>query len=179
MAVVEAREAAAVEQARRLFRAYAADTAGTTAESLRHQEFDAEVAGLPGRYAPPSGCLLPALDGDRPVGCVALRDLGGGTCEMKRLYVMPEHRGRDMGRLLVREVIRKAEVAGYRRLVPDTLPEMAGAIALYREFGFVEIDPYWDNPIERSVFLERSLTSGPPTPSRTPLLHPSKEREDP
>lgn len=155
--VVEAADAASVEQARRLFRAYADDTAGATAESLCVQGFDAEVAGLPGRYAPISGCLLLALDGDHPIGCVGMRDLGGGTCEMKRLYVAPEGRGRGVGTLLVEEVIAQAERAGHRRMVLDTLPEMAGAIALYRKHGFVEAGPYWDNPIGRAIYLERPL----------------------
>ena len=96
-----------VGHARRLFRAYAAEFAGTIAETLCLQGFEAEVAGLPGRYAPPSRCLLLAMAGDLPAGCVALRDLGGGTCEMKRLYVEPGHRGRGIGRLLVAEVIRR------------------------------------------------------------------------
>ena len=144
-------------QARRMFRAYAADTAGTTAESLCLQGFDAEVAGLPGKYAPPSGCLLLAMDGDEPVGCVALRDLGGGYCEMKRLYVSPGCRGRGVGDLLVGEVIRRGEGTGHGRMVLDTLPEMLGAIALYRRHGFVEATPYWDNPVGRALYLERGL----------------------
>ena len=124
---------------------------------LRFQGFDAEVAGLPGRYAPPSGCLLLAMDGDIPAGCVALRDLGDGTCEMKRLYVTPEHRGRGLGRLLVEEVLRRAERMGYRRMVLDSLPEMAGAFALYRQHGFVETAPYWGHPTGHAIFMERSL----------------------
>ena len=126
---------AGLGHARSLFRAYAAEFAGSIAEILCHQGFDAEVAGLPGRYAPPSGCLLLAMDGDMPAGCVALRDLGDGTCEMKRLYVAPEHRGLGLGRLLVEEVLRRAERMGYRRMVLDSLPEMAGALALYRRHG--------------------------------------------
>lgn len=157
--VVEASDAASVEQARRLFRGYAADTAGTTAESLCLQGFGAEVAGLPGKYAPPSGCLLLAIDGDRPVGCVAMRDLGGGTCEMKRLYVAPEGRGRGVGGRLVGEIVGCAERAGYRRMVLDTLPEMADAIALYRRNGFVEAPPYWDNPVGRAIYFERRLSA--------------------
>ena len=91
--LVDAVGAEGLGHARSLFRAYAAEFAGSIAEVLRHQGFDAEVAGLPGRYVPPSGCLLLAMEGDVPIGCVALRDLGEGTCEMKRLYVTPEHRG--------------------------------------------------------------------------------------
>jgi putative acetyltransferase len=145
--------------ARHLFRFYAAEFAASIAESLCSQGFEAELAGLPGRYAPPSGCLLLAMAGGTPAGCVALRDLGGGTCEMKRLYVAPGFRGRGVGRLLVEEVVRRAGQAGYRRMVLDTLPEMAGAVALYRGHGFVETARYWDNPIERTIFLEKRLSA--------------------
>ena len=149
----------ALDHARRLFRSYAAEFADSIAETLCFQGFDAEVVGLPGRYAPPSGCLLLAMEGDIPAGCVALRDLGDGTCEMKRLYVAFSHRGRGVGRLLVGEVIRRGERLGYRRMVLDTMPEMAGALSLYREYGFVETTPYWAHPAERAVFMERRLAN--------------------
>ena len=113
--------------------------------------------GLPGRYAPPSGCLLLAMYGDIPAGCVALRDLGHGTCEMKRLYVTPEHRGLGLGRLLVEAVLLRAGRMGYRRMVLDSLPEIAGALALYRQHGFVETAPYWGHPTGHAIFMERSL----------------------
>ena len=129
----------------------------TIAESLHSQGFEDELAGLPGRYAPPSGCLLLALDSGRPVGCVALRDLGGGTCEMKRLYVAPAGRGCGLGRLLVAEILRRATEAGYRRMVLDTLPEMSGALALYRSFGFEDAAPYGDSPVARTLYLEKIL----------------------
>jgi putative acetyltransferase len=147
----------ALDLARGLFRSYAAEFADSIAETLCFQGFEAEVAGLPGRYAPPSGCLLLAMQEDVPAGCVALRDLGDGTCEMKRLYVAPAYRGRGVGRLLVEEVVRRAGRMGYRRMVLDTFPEMAGALALYREHGFVETAPYWGHPAGRAVFLERPL----------------------
>lgn len=149
--------------ARRLFQAFAAEYDPLVAEIFDVQGFTAEVAGLPGRYSPPSGCLILAMEGNSPAGCVALRDLGDGTCEMKRLYVAPPYRGRGMGKLLVEGVVRRAKHMGYRRVVLDTLPEMAGAVALYREYGFVETTPYWDNPAERAVFMERPLdTKGTP-----------------
>jgi putative acetyltransferase len=154
---VDAEGEVGLGHARHLFSSYAAEYAGSIAETLCLQGFEAEVAGLPGRYAPPSGCLILAMEGDSPVGCVALRDLGDGTCEMKRLFVASSYRGRGVGRLLVEEVIRRAERAGYRRLVLDTVPEMAGAIALYRGFGFVETAPYRDFPVERTVYMEKSL----------------------
>ncbi len=120
-----------LDHARRLFRSYAAEFADSISVALCFQGFEVEVAGLPGRYAPPSGSLLLAMDGDTPAGCVALRDLGGGTCEMKRLYVAPEFRGRGVGRPLIEEIIRRAKRAAMR-MVLDTVPEMAEAIGLYR-----------------------------------------------
>jgi putative acetyltransferase len=117
----------ALDLARGLFRSYAAEFADSIAETLCFQGFEAEVADLPGRYAPPSGCLILAMEGDTPAGCVALRGLGDGTCEMKRLYVAPAYRGRGVGRLLVEDVVRRAGRMGYRRMVLDSFPEMAGA----------------------------------------------------
>ncbi len=155
--VVDAEGERGLDIARQLFRSYAVEFADSIAETLCFQGFEAEVAGLPGRYAAPSGCLLLAMDGDTPAGCVALRDLGGGTCEMKRLYVAPDFRGRGVGRSLVEGVIRMAGRAGYRRMVLDTVPEMADAIALYRSFGFQETSPYWDCPVERTIYMEKSL----------------------
>jgi ribosomal protein S18 acetylase RimI-like enzyme len=156
--IVEASGEAGLGLVKNLFRSYAAEWSATIAETLCSQGFEAELAGLPGRYAPPSGCLLLAMEGGIPAGCVAMRDLGGGTCEMKRLYVAPEYRERGIGRLLVEEVVRLAERAGHRRMVLDTLPEMAGALALYKAHGFIETDRYWDHPIGRAIFLERRLT---------------------
>jgi putative acetyltransferase len=155
----DAEEPEAIGHARRLFRAYAAEFADSIAETLCFQGFEAEVAGLPGRYAAPTGCLILAMDGEIASGCAALRDLGDGTCEMKRLYVAPSHRGRGVGRLLVGEVIRRGERMGYRRMVLDTMPEMSGALGLYREYGFIETTPYWAHPAERAVFMERPLGS--------------------
>jgi ribosomal protein S18 acetylase RimI-like enzyme len=167
--VVEANDEVRLGLAKDLFRAYSKDLfrsysdceeyAASIAETLSFQGFDAEVDGLPGRYAPPSGCLILAMDGEIPAGCVALRDLGDGTCEMKRLYVAPTHRGQGMGKLLVEEVVRRAGRMGYRRMVLDTMPEMVGAVALYRQFGFVETTPYWDHPIEQAVFMERPINT--------------------
>src|SRR4051812_24824559 len=107
---------AELEHARGLFRSYIAEFAASFAEAFSSHDLEAEIAGLPGNYALPSGDLLLALEGDRPSGCVAMRGLGGGICEMKRLYVDPGFRGRGVGRLLVGKVIRRAERANYRRM---------------------------------------------------------------
>ena len=151
----------ALDQVRSLMRAFAAEFGPITAEVFEVQGFTAEVASLPGRYGPPGGCLLLASDGGSPAGCVALRDLGGGTCEMKRLYVLPEFRTRGVGRLLVAAVLDRAAHLGYQRMVLDTLPEMTGAIALYRAVGFAFIDSYWGHPTDAAVFMARSLGSDP------------------
>lgn len=126
-----------VESARTLFREYA-DTA-SAAECL--EGFEVELAGLPGEYAAPSGALLVAnLDGE-PVGCVAMRGVSDGTCEVRRLFVRESARGLGLGRQLVEAVIEASRGAGYQRMTLTTLPSMVGAIALYRDIGFVETVP--------------------------------------
>lgn len=165
-AVRDVEDEADLGHVRRLLGAFAAEYAPLVAGIFAVQGFAAEVAGLPGRYAPPTGCLLLEAAGDEPLGCVALRDLGGGTCEMERLYVAPAGRGRGTGRRLVAAVIARAERIGYRRMVLDTLPEMAAAIALYREFGFVATAPYWGHPADHAVFMARPLE--PESPAAPP-----------
>jgi putative acetyltransferase len=165
--VEDAISARSLELVQHLFRSYADEFAGSLTETLRVQGFAAEVAGLPGRYAGPSGCLLLATEGNSPAGCVALRDLGNGTCEMKRLYVAPSHRARGVGKLLIRELIRRAEKIGYRRMVLDTFPEMTSALALYREHGFVETAPDWSHQADHPVFMQKPL-SVKPASIRTP-----------
>lgn len=125
--------------------------------SLCFQNFDAELAGLPGAYAPPSGRLLLAFEGDAPAGCVAIRKIDEGICELKRLWVRPAFRGTGVGRRLVEEILREAREVGYRRVRLDTLPSMAAAQALYLSLGFLDIPPYNDHPIEGTRFMEAIL----------------------
>ncbi len=173
--IVDAADDAEVECARVLFRSYAIEYATSAVETFCLQGFEAEIVDLPGKYVPPRGCLLLAAVGDEPAGCVALRDLGGGTCEMKRLYVAPAWRGRGLGRMLAEAVIRRAEELGHSLMVLDTLPEMPEAIALYRDLGFVPGEPHWECPVERTIYLRRPLhqasgrheAPGPP-PRRKP-----------
>jgi ribosomal protein S18 acetylase RimI-like enzyme len=142
-----------VREAHRLFQEYAT----SLAVDLCFQSFDQELAGLPGRYAPPEGRLLLAWCDGELAGCVALRSLGDGICEMKRLYVRPAFRGRGIGRLLIDRIISEAVGAGYSSMRLDTLPSMGAALDLYRERGFREIPPYTTNPVPGAVFLERDL----------------------
>lgn len=123
--------------------------------SLCFQGFDKEMAEFPGNYVPPRGALFLAKSGGRPVGVVALRDLGDDIAEMKRLYVKPEARGLDLGRRLAETVVTEAKELGYRAIRLDTLPTMTAAIALYRDMGFRDIPAYTHNPVEGALFLER------------------------
>lgn len=134
-----------------LFRAYA----DGLAVDLAYQDFAAELAGLPGRYAPPHGTLLLARDAaGRALGCVALRPLGDGRCEMKRLYVAPPARGTGLGAALMRAVIAAARDRGYRAMRLDTLPDMAAARAMYAAAGFRPIPPYYYGTAPGTLFLE-------------------------
>jgi GNAT superfamily N-acetyltransferase len=125
--------------------------------SLCFQGFDAELAGLPGDYAPPRGRLILALAGNRPAGCVALRPLFHRDAEMKRLYVRSVHRGAGLGRLLATTVIDAAKGLGYETLKLDTLPQMKAAQRMYASLGFHETAPYNDNPVNGVRFLALDL----------------------
>jgi len=142
-----------IESAKTLFVEYA-ESLGF---DLSFQDFDEELANLPGDYGPPAGCLLLADYKGRPAGCVALRRLGEGICEMKRLYVRPELRGLGIGRALAEAVIEQARKIGYDCMRLDTVPSMTGARALYVSLGFKRTGPYRYNPIEGAVFMELLL----------------------
>lgn len=138
-----------------LFEAYAA----TLPVDLGYQDFAAELATLPGKYAPPAGELLLARLADgAPVGCVGLRPLPSpGCCEMKRLYLADAARGTGLGRALTLAIVGRARAIGYRELRLDTLPSMAAAIALYRQLGFVEITPYYAPTPPGTLFMALRL----------------------
>ncbi len=145
-----------IEEARQLFKEYAA----WLEIDLCFQNFDVELAGLPGDYAPPRGRLLLAVDGDQIAGCIALRKMADGICEMKRLFVRAAFRGKGLGRELAGNIIRNATKIGYERMRLDTLPgRMDKAIALYRELGFKEIAPYYNNPVPDAMFMELVLSA--------------------
>lgn len=121
-------------------------------------DFDEELNGLPGRYAPPDGRLLLAEHEGRFAGCVALRALEPGICEMKRLYLRPPYRKQGIGRMLAEAIIMEARSIGYRRMRLDTIePKMKDAVALYQRLGFREIPPYRRNPIAGAMYMELEL----------------------
>jgi len=124
---------------------------------LCFQDFQQELEGLPGAYSPPDGRLLLAIDGEQPVGCVAVRKLGDGVCEMKRLYVKPAFRSKGLGRKLAEAIIAEARAIGYGKMRLDSLSSLREAAELYRSLGFVAIPPYTYNPLPEAVFLELGL----------------------
>jgi GNAT superfamily N-acetyltransferase len=153
MHVVKAIEPDQIEMTRTLFREYA-----DTVQFVEcFQDFGTELSNLPGEYGPPSGSLLLARDGDEPVGCVGLRPIGDGVCEMKRLFVRPASRGRGIGRLLAERIIAEARAIGYERMRLDTLPEMREARGIYEQFGFRTIEPYREYRIGDVLFFEMEL----------------------
>jgi putative acetyltransferase len=164
--IVSADNKEAVHQVSALFREYA-EALGV---DLSFQNFERELAELPGEYAPPHGALLLAFDEASPAssvpgspalfavaGCVALRKIDRDICEMKRLYVRGAFRGRGMGRALALAIMDTARTTGYRAMRLDTLPQMGEAQALYSSLGFRDIPPYRFNPISGSRFLEIAL----------------------
>ena len=143
-----------VKQARALFREYEA----WLGLDLCFQNFEKELAELPGAYAPPTGRLLLAYEDDELAGCIALRKLSDGVCEMKRLFLRPQFHGKGRGRELAERIIYDAREASYERMRLDTLPQQMGkAIALYRSLGFKEIEPYYTNPVSGALFMELEL----------------------
>ncbi|HEY4274868.1 MAG TPA: GNAT family N-acetyltransferase [Rhizomicrobium sp.] len=139
-----------------LFEAYAA----SLGIDLSYQNFLDEMAAMPGKYAPPKGELLLARGADgAALGCVGLRALDDGACEMKRLYVTPEGRGLGLGRALAQRVVAEARRIGYGEMRLDTLPRLKAAIALYDDMGFVRIPAYYDTPIPGTLFFALSLRS--------------------
>ena len=155
MRIVQAQSESEIEQVRELFGEYVA----WLGINLCFQNYDKEVASLPGEYAPPRGRLLLARAEDGAVaGCAALRDLGNGVAEMKRLFVRPGFRGQRLGWQLAEMILDEARTLGYEQIRLDTLPgKMDQAIAMYRVLGFKDIPPYYNNPVAGAAFMELKL----------------------
>jgi GNAT superfamily N-acetyltransferase len=154
--IIAAESAGDLRHAADLFREYAA----SLGVDLSFQAFEREVSSLPGAYAPPSGRLLLLFSASsiEPAGCVALRELDDSICEMKRLYLRPQFRGKGLGRALADRTIAEARHIGYRRMRLDTVePVMKDAVAMYRKLGFQEIAPYCPNPMAGVVYMELQL----------------------
>ncbi len=164
----QADSAAIIALAREMFREYAAQLG----VDLCFQDFERELRELPGKYAPPAGRLLLAYDLaagiKKTAGCGALRPIDATLCEMKRLYVRPEFRGRGIGRTLAESLIAAAREIGYAAMHLDTLPSMHEAHKLYNQLGFREIAPYYASPVPGTRFLELNLSaSGAVTSARS------------
>jgi putative acetyltransferase len=153
--ICRAEDDGAIREISTLFLEYAA----SLSVDLSFQNFEMEVAMLPGDYAPPNGRLLLAYSDDlsTAAGCIALRRIDDEICEMKRLYVRDRYRGQGVGRSLAEAAIHAAREIGYRRMRLDTLPEMKQAQQLYRALGFREIPPYRYNPVPGTKFFELML----------------------
>ena len=153
LTITEAKTKEQVALARTLFEEYAAELD----EDLCFQGFQEELHSLPGRYSRPQGFIYLASLEDQVVGCIALKPLKEGVCEMKRLYVRPAGRGHGTGRKLVDICLAEARKIGYREMWLDTLGKLGAAIHLYRSLGFVDRPPYYDNPLPDVVYLELKL----------------------
>jgi putative acetyltransferase len=153
MTIVDASDPCHLAMVRELFREYA----DSLNFDLCFQNFDEELATLPGRYAPPEGALLLGLVDGEAAGCVALRPLEPSIGEMKRLWVRPAFRGQSIGRKLAEALMEEARQRGYRRMRLDSVASMSEALRLYHKLGFREVAPYTHNPVPGAIFLEKNL----------------------
>jgi ribosomal protein S18 acetylase RimI-like enzyme len=124
---------------------------------LCFQKFHEEISDLPSQYSEPAGCIILCYDNNEPIGCIALRKFEGDTCEMKRLYLRPEARGKGSGRVMANKIVEKAKQFGYKKIRLDTIETMKEAIALYKTMGFKVIAPYRFNPLEGVIYMELEI----------------------
>ena len=151
--ILDAHDEASADTVRRLFRTYQQ----WLGQDLCFQGFEKELATLPGKYAPPQGAILIAWVNDEAAGCVGMRPLEPGICEMKRLWVADSFRSLGLGRRLADEIIERARTSGYERMRLDTLGHMKAARALYKARDFYEIPAYYGNPVADVIYLEKRL----------------------
>ena len=156
-----------VDHVRALFQEYAMEWPGSDLEA---ENFEDELTNLPEGYDPPHGRLLLAISHGQPAGCIALKQLGDGVCEIKRLYVRPQFRGLRIGRSLAEAIIGEARKIGYARVRLDTVQSMEMAKSLYRSLGFKEIDAYNDKQMRGTIFMELTFNEpgGAPNNSSQP-----------
>jgi putative acetyltransferase len=151
LTIIQARSVEQIAEARTLFREYEA----WLGLDLCFQGFEAELAGLPGKYSPPKGRLILAYADNGLAGCIATREFKESTCEMKRLFVRDGFRGQKIGLHLIEQLLEDARATGYERMLLDTYPvRMGKAVELYRSHGFHEIPPYYANPYDGVLFME-------------------------
>ena len=124
---------------------------------LSFQNIEAELDDPAVRYSPPQGELLVALENDEVLGMVAYHRLTSKRCEMKRLYLTPNARGRHLGERLVDAIIDHAKASGYEEMVLDTIKPLKAAVSLYRKFGFEECEAYYDNPMDDVIYMRKKL----------------------
>ncbi|NRB50318.1 MAG: GNAT family N-acetyltransferase [Saprospiraceae bacterium] len=153
MKIVVATSAAHWATARELVQEYV-DWLGI---DLSYQDYAGEFRTMEQMYSPPQGLLLLAEEAEGMAGCIAFREKGKDRCEMKRLYVRPEFRGRQLGKKLAQVCIEEAGRAGYKQMVLDTLPTMKGAVRIYKNLGFELIPPYYNNPVPDVIYLGLDL----------------------
>lgn len=153
LSIIHAKVSEEVQCPRTLFEEYAA----SLNFDLCFQNFDEELGNLPGEYSPPQGCILLGLQDGHFAGCVALRRLDDGVCEMKRLYVRPAFRGLGIGKALTQAIIAEARSKAYKKMCLDTVPSMHEAQGLYELLGLHDIEPYRDNPVCGTRFMELRL----------------------
>jgi putative acetyltransferase len=154
MQITEAKSKAEIEQARNLFREYQA----FLNIDLCFQDFEQELASLPGKYAQPSGAILLARVDGELAGCVAVRPIEGDVCEMKRLYVKDKFRGLAIGKKLAQAIIEKAKQRNYKTMRLDTLERLETAMAIYQKLGFKRIEPYYANPLNEVAYWQLEMT---------------------
>jgi GNAT superfamily N-acetyltransferase len=152
--IIQAETPEQIEETRKIFREYEA----WLDLDLCFQGFEQELANLPGKYSLPDGRLFLAMSAGKVAGCIALRKLEDGICEMKRLFVRDDFRGQKIGISLIEKLISEAKEIGYRKLRLDTYPpKMGKAVKLYESHGFIEIEPYYHNPHGKTLFMELQL----------------------